>query len=171
MPELMHVDDVAKIRVFGPPQALDGLSTPPDTIQGRIAPEELVLLGRPGTAAALAARLEAELAAHGPRALVVDHTDGWSCFALVGDGLGEVFARLTHVPLPAAGAEPVFVMGRVCDVAAKVFVRGGRIDILTGAEASDHVRHRLEEAVARVEQRSVVPGGDDTLVREQAVTR
>ena len=46
-----------------------------------------------------------------------------------------------------------------------------RIDILTGAEASDHVRHRLEEAVARVEQRSVVPGGDDTLVREQAATR
>jgi hypothetical protein len=32
-------------------------------------------------------------------------------------------------------------------------VREGRVDILTGAEASDHVHHRLEDALGRVGRR------------------
>ncbi len=155
MPELLHVDDAAKIRVFGPPPVLDGLAPPPDTLSGRVAPDELLLLGRAGTGAALAARLESELQAHGPRALVVDHTDGWSCFALAGDDVREVFARVSHIPLPQAGTEPVFVMGRICDVAGKAFVREARIDILTGVEASDHVQHRLEEARTQARRQAV----------------
>lgn len=150
MPELLHVHDAAKVRAFGPPAALDGLVAPPDTLSGRIAPDERLFLARPGAAPALVAHLEAALAGHGAHALVVDHTDGWSCFALVGPGLEEAVARVTQIPVAAAGDEAVFLMGRVCDVAGKLFVRAGRVDILTGAEAIDHVRHRLEDAVARV---------------------
>ena len=57
-----------------------------------------------------------------------------------------MWARVSHVPLPAAGDEPAFVAGRICDVAGKAFVRPGRVDILTGAEVRDHVEHRLSEA-------------------------
>ena len=154
MPELLHVHDAAKIRAFGPSLALDTLIAPADTLLGRIAPDELLVLGRPGAGPELVRDLEDVLDRHGPRALVVDHTDGWSCFAVVGDGVQDVFGRVTHIPFPAASDAPVFLMGRVCDVAGKLFVRPGRIDILTGAEAIDHVQHRLEDAVARADGRS-----------------
>ncbi len=156
MPELLHVHDAAKVRAFGPPAALDLLPPLADALSGRIAPDELLILGRPGAGPGIAATLEDALAAHGPGALVVDHTDGWSCFALVGEGLEEVFGRLTHIPLPEAGDEPVFLMGRICDVTGRIFVRSTRIDILTGAEASDHVLHRIEEALAHASRREVV---------------
>ena len=50
------------------------------------------------------------------------------------------------IPLPAAADEPVFFMGRVCDVATKAFRRGDRVDVMSGMEASRHVRDRLEHA-------------------------
>ena len=153
MPELIEVHDAAKVRVFGPPAVLDGLTAPVDIVLGRVAPDELVLLGRPGTGTELVAGFETALAGHGARALVVDHTDGWSCFSLVGDDVAEVFARVTQIPFPDTTADPVFLMGRICDVAGKAFVREGRVDILTGAEASAHVHHRLEDALGRVGRR------------------
>ena len=49
MPELTIVDGAAKIRVFAEPAVLDGLDRPARTLAGRIAPNELILLGEPGT--------------------------------------------------------------------------------------------------------------------------
>jgi hypothetical protein len=65
VPELIEVHDAAKVRVFGPPAVLDGLTAPVDTILGRVAPDELVLLGRPGTGTELVGGLETALARHG----------------------------------------------------------------------------------------------------------
>ena len=39
MPELFHVDGVAKVRVFGREATLDGLRAPSGTLVGRIAPQ------------------------------------------------------------------------------------------------------------------------------------
>ena len=39
--------------------------------------------------------------------------------------------RVSMIPLPAAADEPVFFMGRVCDVAGKAFRRGDRIDVMS----------------------------------------
>jgi hypothetical protein len=144
VPSLYHVDGAAKVRAFGPPAALDALATPAGSLRGRIASNELVLVGAPGTAGALDAHCGQALRGYGSSALVVDHTDGWTFFTLTGDGLEEVFARVSHLPLPAAGAEPVFFMGRIADVAAKAFRRPGRVDVMTGTEASLHVRERFE---------------------------
>ena len=146
MPELRIIDGAAKVRVFAEPSVLDGLPVPDGTLVGRVAPDELILLGEPGTGAELAATLERAVASHGPAALVVDHTDGWSLHSLEGSELDEVWARISHVPLPVAGADPVFLAGRICDVAGKAFVRPGRLDILTGAEAREHVEHRISDA-------------------------
>jgi len=146
VPDLFTCHTAAKVRCFAPPAALDALPTPAGALRGRIAPNEVVLVGAPGTAAELVQTCEAALAAHGDAALVVDHTDGWSFFSLTGAGAEDVFARVSMVPLPEAGDEPAFVMGRVCDVAAKTFRRRGRIDVMTGMEASKHVRETLEHA-------------------------
>lgn len=146
MPDLFTVHDAAKVRCFAPPEAIDALATPAGALRGRIAPNEVVFVGEPGTAGDMKAALEQALASHGARALVVDHTDGWSFFSLAGDGVEDVFRRVSMVPLPGAGAEPVFFMGRVCDVATKAFRRGDRVDLMSGMEASRHVRDQLEHA-------------------------
>ena len=146
MPDLFTVHAAAKVRCFAPPAALDALPTPPGTLRGRIAPNEVVFVGDPGAAADLVAGLTTALASHGPGALVVDHTDGWTVFSLVGDGAEDVFRRISMVPLPTAADGPVFFMGRVGDVAAKAFRRRGRIDFMTGAETTSHVQSVIEHA-------------------------
>jgi hypothetical protein len=146
VPDLHQINDAAKVRCFAPPDVLDALAAPPATLSGRVAPNEVVFVGAPGTAKALTATLTAALAAHGSRALVVDHTDGWSFFSISGDGAEDVFRRVSMVPLPAAGEGTTFFMGRVCDVATKAFRRAGRIDLMSGMEASAHVLDRLEHA-------------------------
>ena len=148
MPELFHVDHAAKVRCFGREAALDGLTQPAGTLAGRIAPDEVVFVGAPGTAAALVEDLEAQLGPEGNAALVVDHTDGWTFYTLAGDGLEEVWARVSAVRLPDTdpGGAPVFTVGKVCDVAAKVFVRPGRVDVMCGAEVRRHVDDRFHHA-------------------------
>jgi hypothetical protein len=148
VPELYHVDGAAKVRCFGREAALDALRQPASTLAGRIAPDEIVFVGEPGTAAALVEDLEGQLAGEGNAALVVDHTDGWTFHTLTGDGIEEVWARVSAVRLPDASAHgvPVFTVGKVCDVASKVFVRHGRIDLMCGAEVRRHVEDRLEHA-------------------------
>ena len=146
MPDLFTVHDASKVRCFAPPEAIDGLATPTGVLRGRIAPNEVVFVGAPGRGDELKATFEATLQSHGTAALVVDHTDGWSFFSISGDGADDVFSRVSMIPLPAAADEPVFFMGRVCDVAAKAFRRGDRVDVMAGMEASRHVRDRLEQA-------------------------
>jgi hypothetical protein len=159
VPELRIIDGAAKVRVFAEPGVLDALEQPAATYAGRIAPDELILVGEPGTGPELADALGRAVGEHGPAALVVDHTDGWSLHSLEGADLDEVWARVSHVPLPAVSDErPTFVVGRICDVAGKAFVRSGRVDILTGAEAREHVEHRLAEAGRAFGLGHVTPG-------------
>ncbi len=148
MPELFHVDHAAKIRCFGREATLDGLTRPAGTLVGRIAPDEVVFVGAPGTAATLLEELESQLQGEGNAALVVDHTDGWTFYTLAGEGLEEVWARVSAVRLPDAdpSGAAVFTVGKVCDVAAKVFVRAGRVDVMTGAEVRRHVEERFHHA-------------------------
>jgi hypothetical protein len=142
VPELFTVHDAAKVRCFAPPEALDALATPAGALRGRIAPNEVVFVAAPGRGDELRSALETALASHGNRALVVDHTDGWSVFTISGEGTDEVFRRVSMIPLPVDG----FFMGRVCDVATKAFRRGDRVDLMCGMEASHHVLDRLQHA-------------------------
>jgi hypothetical protein len=146
VPDLFTVHDAAKVRVWAPPAVIDGLTTPTGTLRGRIAPNEVVFVGAPATAPALVEALEETLASQGSSALVVDHTDGWTVFSIVGEGSAEVFRRISMVPLPAAADEPVFFMGRIGDVASKAFRRGDRIDFMTGTETWRHVLEVIEHA-------------------------
>ena len=45
MPELWEVKGAAKIRLFGPKDALDRVQTPRGVTSGRVAPDELLWLG------------------------------------------------------------------------------------------------------------------------------
>jgi len=152
---MFEVKGAAKVRCFGREAALDGPSQPAGTLMGRIAPDEVIFVGQPGTAAALVEDLQSQLASEGNAALVVDHTDGWTFFSLVGEGVDEVFAREANWKLPVSDGAPIFTVGKVCHVAGKLFVRPNRIDIMTGAEVIAHVRESLHHAGHHVNMHEV----------------
>ncbi len=171
MPDLFEVKGAAKIRCFGREAALDGLAQPAGTLQGRIAPDEVIFVGQPGAAGALVEDLQAQLAGEGNAALVIDHTDGWTFFSLVGEGAEEVFAREANWKLPVSDGAPVFTVGKVCDVAGKLFVRPNRIDIMTGSEVIAHVRKSLNHAGHAVNLHEVsAPANDPIGIGTEGVT-
>ena len=65
MPELWEVKGAAKIRLFGPKDALDRVQTPAGVNQGRVAPDELLWIGDPEQAGALEAEGQKQLAGVG----------------------------------------------------------------------------------------------------------
>jgi sarcosine oxidase gamma subunit len=144
VPELWEVKGAAKIRLFGPKDALDRVQTPAGVNQGRVAPDELLWLGDPEQAGALEAEGKRQLAGAGERALVVDNSDGWALFSIVGDGRADALARLSSLRLPDEG----FRQGKVADVPGKVFARAGRIDILCTSDVRWYVRERLLQSGA-----------------------
>ena len=121
MPELWEVTGAAKIRLFGPKDALDRVTTPDGVEVGRVAPDELLWLADPGRAEELEAEGKRQLAGAGQRALVVDNSDGWTMFSIVGDGRAAALARLSSLRLPDRG----FRQGKVAEVPGKVFARPG----------------------------------------------
>jgi sarcosine oxidase gamma subunit len=146
VPELWEVKGAAKIRLFGPKDALDRVQTPNGVGQGRVAPDELLWLGDPEQAAALEAEGRRQLSGAGERALVVDNSDGWTLFSIIGDGRTDALARLSSLRLPDRG----FRQGNVAGVPGKVFVRPGRIDILCTSDVRWYVHERLLHAGADV---------------------
>ncbi len=171
MPDLFEVKGAAKIRCFGREAALDGLTQPAGTLQGRITPDEVIFVGQPGAAGALVENLQAQLAGEGNAALVIDHTDGWTFFSLVGEGAEEVFAREANWKLPVSNGAPVFTVGMVCHVAGKLFVRPNRIDIMTGSEVITHVRKSLNHAGHAVNMHEIsAPANDPIGIGTEGVT-
>ena len=144
MPELWEVAGAAKIRLFGPKDALDRVTTPDGVEAGRVAPDELLWLADPGRAEELEAEGKRQLAGAGQRALVVDNSDGWTMFSIVGDGRAAALARLSSLRLPDRG----FRQGKVAEVPGKVFARPGRIDLLCTSDVRWFVHGRLLHACA-----------------------
>jgi hypothetical protein len=122
------------------PDALDALAHAAPLV-ARVAPDELLLLGRPAAAAEIEPAAAADLRKADPHALVVDQSDGWTCWTLAGDSAGEAFARLSAVPLPAE--RPRFVQGAVAGLQSKVFAGRGRIDVLVVSTAGHFLRERI----------------------------
>jgi sarcosine oxidase gamma subunit len=142
VPELWEVKGAAKIRLFGPKDALDRVRTPSGVTSGRVAPDELLWLGDAEAASELEAEGKRQLAGAGERALVVDNSDGWALFSLVGDGRADALARLSSLRLPDEG----FRQGKVAGIPGKLFARPGRIDLLCTSDVRWFVRERLLHA-------------------------
>ena len=115
MPELWEIVPTAKLRAFGPPDALDGLKVPAACAPGASRRDEVLWVGEPGRTGELLEALQSQLAQLGNRAAVVDHSDGYALFALTGDEREELFARLSSIRIPGAGG---FVQGNFAGVPA-----------------------------------------------------
>jgi hypothetical protein len=146
VPELWHIPDAAKIRIYGRREVLDRLEAPEGVRAGRVAPDEILWLADPGRAAALEEQARTDLASEGLAAFAIDYSDGWTLFSIVGEGAEEVLARVSSLRVGGEGAG--FFQGQVAQSPAKVFWRPGRIDVLVGSDLAWFVGERLRHAGA-----------------------
>lgn len=115
----------------------------------RVAPDEALLIGAPGTAGAMAAAATAACADADPDAVVLDVTDGWSAWTLDGVDVDRAMARLSRLELPTPG----WIQGDVARVPVKAFVDGGRVHLFVPAMWEAHLRDRVLTRCASLEVR------------------
>jgi hypothetical protein len=151
VPDQWESTDAAKVRGFGPPEALDKLTPPPGVRAGRVAGDEVLWVGERGRAGELTEALGAELSGYGNRATVVDHSDGYALFTLTGEERGELFARLSSIRIPAVDA---FVQGNFAGVPARTFCRADRLEVIVTSDVAWFVSGRLEHAAHDLAERA-----------------
>ena len=154
MPELWEVITAAKLRAFGPADALDALKVPAGVRAGRVAGDEVLWVGAADELGDLLAALQSQLASLGNRAAVVDHSDGYALFALAGGEREELFARLSSIRIPAAGG---FVQGNFAGVPARIFCGPDRLEVIVTSDVAWFVSGRLDHA-----GHSLAHAGDDS---------
>jgi hypothetical protein len=139
--EFAHAS-AAIVACHGTPAALDSINVDPDAVAGRVAPDELLLIGPPQLRADL---LTAAAAAVEPVAgIVVDETDAWAILCMLGEGVDDAFRRLSHVSLPTDC--PAFLQCSLAHVPCKVIVSSTRLYLFVPAPAAHHVERRLGDA-------------------------
>ena len=119
--------------------ALDALVAPGHGARMlRTAPDEALFVASPGVAADITREIEDRIAALDDDALVLDVSDGWAAWSLVGDAR-RALSFLSHLDPPSDGA---FVQGDVARVGAKVLDEPDGLTILVPAYWREHVRER-----------------------------
>jgi hypothetical protein len=144
VPDGWEIAEAAKVRGFGPPEALDKLTPPPGVRAGRVAGDEVLWVGDSGRVGELLETLGAELSGYGNLATVVDHSDGYALFALTGPERNEVFSRLSSIRVPETDA---FVQGNFAGVPARTFCSADRLEVIVTSDVAWFVGGRLEHAV------------------------
>ena len=134
----LKVELPAVVTVLAPADVCDGIEAPVGATALRIAPRELMLVGRIDMADIRGAV--------GDDGLVEDVADAWVSFVLEGSDVSAVFARLSELELPNEG----WIQGDVARAAAKVLVEPGRLQILVPAMLGSHVEERIRTDAAEV---------------------
>ena len=148
MAELLETD-ASIVTCFAAPEALDHLLEAPSSgvMWCRVAPDEAMLLGEPGTAEELSRATGATLAKRDPDGVVLDATDGWAIWTLAGADALEAFGRCSA--LDPAGRS--YTAGDVAHVPVRIVPVADRLHLLVAAMSRDYLRSRLLEACGRVD--------------------
>jgi sarcosine oxidase gamma subunit len=120
----------------------------PDTLKVRIAPDEVLLLAPPGSAAGVIA---AATSAMSSGALVVDQTDAYAGWTISGSDVVELFARLSAIPLDRDHA--AVLQGLVAKVPAKILVTNRHLQLLVSSNLAHHIKERVLTVGADLEAR------------------
>jgi hypothetical protein len=137
VPEL-RANHVAVVTCVGEPEAVDAVVALPFATPCRIAPDEAMLLITFAFAAEFMDRASEVAIAIDPQAIVLDTSDGWTGWSLVGPDVRRAFERLSAIPLA-----PGFSQGDVAHVPVKILASEERIDLFVPAMWSDHLRERI----------------------------
>ena len=116
------------VRCLARPETLDALPETHGVHACRVAPDELLMIGR---------RAEIDL----PDGLTVDETGGWAALTLFGPDAVEALGRVS-----ALSPGPGFFQGAVAGVPAKAIVGEAEIHLFVAASLAHHVEERVRAA-------------------------
>ena len=136
----LHATSFSVVQIFADPSALDAVSD-----IHRVAPDEAMMVGDPAVAPAVHVE--------DPDAVVIDASDGWAVFTLVGDQAHEGFALLSALELPVEG----YTQGDVAHLPVRVIVEHDRLHLLVAAMWGTHLRGRILDRCASIDIREVDP--------------
>lgn len=133
--------EAAVITCLGSEGAVDAAVAVGGATSGRVAPDEVMLVVPVARGAALFGSVTQAAATADADALVVDTSDGWSIWTLLGgdDDVDRGMARLSALELPDDG----FCQGDLARVPVKLFVAPGRVHILVPAMWRAYLRGRI----------------------------
>jgi glycine cleavage system aminomethyltransferase T len=138
--------DAAIVACYAAATVLDAWSLPSDTFGARVARDELWVVGDRPRRCTLMRSVEQSLYPLAPDALLVDHTDGWTVWAIEGTMAPHALARLTVIPLDQRPG--AFHQGAVAGVPAKVITTDTGYQVFVPAPVGHHLRDRVFEACA-----------------------
>lgn len=137
MPELRG-RAMAVIVCTADPGALDALVAPGlGSRTLRTCPDEALVVASRDVADTVARELRDRIAALDPDALVVDVTDGWSAWSLIGTDAAAAFSYLSALMPPEPGG---VVQGDVARVGAAVLGEDDALTIVVPAYWREHIR-------------------------------
>ena len=122
---------------------LDRLTRPADGMVARIAPDEAWLLGSRTIRTALVRDAHAAVSGSAGGGLVVDQTDGWAIWSIVGTSARVVLGRLMIAEIPESAT--AFVQGAITGVPGKVLIDGDVTHLMVPAPVGHHLRDRIVE--------------------------
>ena len=126
---------------FASPEGAEAAMRTPRAFACRVAPDEVLLLARAGTAAKVLETVSSQARPVDPDAVVMDVTDGWTAWTLAGPDAREAFARLSALVLPEEG----FTQGDVAHVPVKVVALPDRVHLLVPAMWGAYLRERIAD--------------------------
>jgi len=118
-------------------EAVDAVAGLADVL--RVAPDEAMLVGPPGTAPELVEAAADLVIGLDGDAVVLEATDGWTIWSLQGPEARDAFTYLSALELPEDG----FVQGDVAGVPVKVRADGERLRLLVPSMWGTHLRERI----------------------------
>jgi hypothetical protein len=131
------------VSCFAAPDALDPLVAPSEgVVCCRVAPDEIMLIGRSGGAEDLVDAVRRRIAEGDAYAVVLDTSDGWAVWTLAGSGANEAFRRLSAVDPTGR----TYTAGDVARVPVRIVSFPGRLHLLVAAMWRDYLHERLLEA-------------------------
>jgi hypothetical protein len=135
--------EASVVSCFAAPDALDPLVAPSEgVVCCRVAPDEVMLIGRSGVAKDLVNAARGRIAQGDAHAVVLDASDGWAVWTLAGSGAHEAFRRLSAVDPTGR----TYTAGDVAGVPVRMVSFPGRLHLLVGAMWRDYLHERLLEA-------------------------
>jgi hypothetical protein len=120
-------------------EALDAMQATKVATTVRVAPDELLLIGAPGSDTKVAAVAAKAIRQVDDDALAMDVTDGWTIWTLGGADAHDAFERLSMLHLPEAGV----VQGDVARLPVKVVVDDERVHLAVPSSWAAYLRDRI----------------------------
>lgn len=152
----IHCSQTAVISCRDEATVLNGMPQWDGIFPGRVAPDEVLLIGPASAKNELLQHASQHLRQAGSFGVAVDMSDAWTVWTIIGEKAGHVWAMLSQNPIPKE--RPAFVQGAVASVPGKAIILNSTIHCLTPSPLGHHLPHRILHAGREFDPHLVEPG-------------